>query len=152
MQRVLFFFLKSEEDTIALGEDDEGELKRIYQMKDKDGILIGIALREKLLSVMLFMAHFFFNLFAFSKYHHKRRDIFQHFIMKNFKYISEKLKEFYTECHTHYLYLYSKINILLYLHLCTPQFICQSILIFGCISKSIIDISKALCKYISMPA
>lgn len=62
MQRVLFFFPKSEEDTIALGEDNEGELKKIYQMKDKDGILIAIALREKLLSVMLFMAHFFLNL------------------------------------------------------------------------------------------
>lgn len=95
MKRILFFFLISEKDIMAFGEDDEGERKRIQEVKDKDGILTGIALREKLLSVMLFKAHFLLNLFAFSKYH-KRCDFFQHFIMKNFKN-PEKLKEFYTE-------------------------------------------------------
>lgn len=69
------FFLISEKDITAFGEDDEGEMKRIEKVKDKDGILTGITLRERLLSVILFKAHFLLNLFAFSKYH-KRRDFF----------------------------------------------------------------------------
>lgn len=72
--------------------------------------------------------------------------------MKNFKN-PEKLKEFYTEyvipityilrLTFYYTCIYLSLNYLS---------VCQSILIFGCISKSVTDISTALCKYITMAA
>lgn len=40
IQRILLSFLKSEEHIMVLGEEDEGKMKRIQEMKDKGGILI----------------------------------------------------------------------------------------------------------------
>lgn len=39
---------------MALEDEDEGDMKRICDIKDKGGILIWTALRKKLLSLMLF--------------------------------------------------------------------------------------------------